>query len=85
MPLSWTTRPRRCRETLQELQNYLDGECDADRAWKVARHLSHCEDCFGDADTFREVKEAVARLRCGPDRAALVRLRAVLATLTEDR
>lgn len=79
------TRPAPCRRTLRELQSYVDGEADADSAWRVARHLSRCEDCFGDADTIREIKDTLARLRMAPDGAALARLRGLLAALTDPR
>ena len=79
------SRPAPCRRTLRELQSYLDGEVDVDAAWRVARHLSRCEDCFADADTIRAIKDALARLRTAPDGAALARLRDLLATLTGPR
>jgi anti-sigma factor RsiW len=77
------TRPSPCRRTLREVQSYLDGEADADTVWRVARHLSRCEDCFGDADTVRAIKDALAGLRVAPDGAALVRLRGLITTLTD--
>lgn len=75
-------RPAPCRRTLRDLQSYLDAEADADTVWRVARHLSRCEDCFGDAETTRAVKDAIARLQVAPDGAALARLRGLLADLT---
>lgn len=77
------TRPDPCRRTLREVQSYLDGEADADTAWRVARHLSGCEDCFGNADTIRAIKDAIARLRVAPDSDALERLRGLVTTLTD--
>jgi anti-sigma factor RsiW len=77
------TRPAPCRHTLRELQSYLDGEADVDTAWRVARHLSRCEDCFGDADTIREIQDALASLRVAPDGQALARLRSLLSALTD--
>lgn len=77
------TRWHRCRRTLAELQTYLDGEADPGAASLVARHLSDCEDCYGDAEVIRSVKEAVARLRVAPDPATMVRLRQLVAALRD--
>lgn len=77
------TRPNSCRRTLEVLQSYVDGEADLDTAWRVARHLSRCEDCFADAETVRDIKRALARLRVGPDGAALARLRILVTALTD--
>lgn len=75
------SRPAPCRRTLRELQSYLDGESDPDTAWRVARHLSNCEDCFGGADTIRAIKSALARLRVAPDPDTIRRLRHLLESL----
>lgn len=77
------TRPAPCRRTARDLQSYLDGEADVDTAWRIARHLSRCEDCFADADTIRAIKDAIARLRVAPNDDGLARLRLLLATLSE--
>lgn len=79
----WWPGPAPCRRVLRELQVFLDDEADGDASWRIARHLSRCEDCFGDADTIRAVKDAVARLRVPPDGEALVRLRRLLDTLSD--
>lgn len=78
-------RPAACRRTLRELQSYLDGEADPDATWRVARHLSRCEGCFGDAAAVRAIKDALARLRTAPDEDALARLQRLLAALTDPR
>lgn len=77
------TRPAPCRRTLRALQSYLDGEADVDTAWRVARHLACCDDCFEDADTIRAIKTTLLRLRVAPDGEALARLRVLVATLTD--
>lgn len=79
----WRIDRSPCRRVLRDLQTYLDGEADADTTWRVARHLSRCEDCFGDADTIRAIKDAVARLRIAPDTDALARLHRLLDSLRE--
>jgi anti-sigma factor RsiW len=82
MRLRWM-RTDPCRRTVRDLQLYLDGEADPDVAWRVSRHLSRCEDCFGDADDLRTVKDAIARLRVAPDPDAIARLRTLLVQLTD--
>lgn len=79
----WWTGRSPCRREMRDLQAYLDSEVDGDTSWRVARHLSRCEDCFGDADTIRAVKDAVARLRIAPDGHTLARLRRLLERLGE--
>lgn len=79
----WRIDGSPCRRALRDLQAYLDGEADSDTSWRVARHLSRCEDCFGNADTIRAIKDAVARLRVAPDGDALARLRRLLEALPE--
>jgi len=80
--MRWTvTAPADCRNTLRCLQSYLDEECDPDQIWGVARHLAKCPDCFRDAEMYRQLKAAVADLRCAPDGAAMQRLRVLVASL----
>lgn len=79
----WRSDRSPCRHVLRELQTYLDGEADRDTSWRVTRHLSRCEDCFGAADTIRSIKDAVGRLRLAPDSEVLVRLRRLLDSLPE--
>lgn len=78
----WRTGRASCRRVMQDLQVFLDGEADGDTSWRVTRHLSRCEHCFGDADTIRAIKDAVAGLRVAADGEALLRLRRLLDTLS---
>lgn len=50
-----------CRQAAKVLQTYLDGELDGDRASKLEIHLDACLDCGLEADTYREIKGALAR------------------------
>lgn len=79
----WWTRPAPCRRAAREMQRYLDDESDPDAAWRVARHLSRCEECFSDAEALRQLKDELARLRVTPDPDALVRLRRLIARLAD--
>ncbi|MBW3662762.1 MAG: zf-HC2 domain-containing protein [Actinobacteria bacterium] len=74
-----------CRRTLRDLQAYLDGELDETTTWDISRHLSGCEECFGDAEQFRLLKQALSRLRCASDPLALRRLRELVAGLPGSR
>jgi anti-sigma factor (TIGR02949 family) len=53
-----------CREVLAQLDEYLDGELDADRRALFAEHLAECGPCLDQAVVERAVKERVGRC-CG--------------------
>ena len=74
----WWLRPAPCRRTHRDLQAYLDGEVGEDVAWAVARHLADCDDCYGEADAIRSVKNAVRKLGVAPDPEVVTRLRSLL-------
>jgi mycothiol system anti-sigma-R factor len=57
-----------CREVLEEVYLYLDGEMDASRRTLVRQHLDECSPCLRQFGVEHEVKMLVAR-RCGGDRA----------------
>jgi mycothiol system anti-sigma-R factor len=57
-----------CREVLEEVYLYLDGEMDATRRTLVRQHLDECSPCLRQFGVEHEVKMLVAR-RCGGDRA----------------
>jgi mycothiol system anti-sigma-R factor len=72
-----------CREVLEEVYLYLDGEMDHERRTLIRDHLDECSPCLRQFGVEQEVKLLVAR-RCGGDRApesvrvaVLSRLRAV--------
>jgi mycothiol system anti-sigma-R factor len=72
-----------CREVLEEVYLYLDGEIDPERKALIRQHLDECSPCLRQFGVEQEVKLLVAR-RCGGDRApesvrlsVLSRLRAV--------
>lgn len=64
----WQRRPspadaRRmhCLRVALRLQRYLDGEVDEVTARRIAAHLEECGKCGMEAETYRQVKEALAR------------------------
>jgi len=51
----------RCMAVARVLQAYLDGEVDEGVARRVGAHLELCRRCGMKADTYRSIKEALAR------------------------
>ena len=71
-----------CREVLEEVYLYLDGEIDAERKTLIRTHLDECSPCLRQFGVEQEVKLLVAR-RCGGDRAPESVRVAVLTRLRE--
>jgi anti-sigma factor RsiW len=63
-----------CHEVARLLQSYLDREIDAAAAARVAHHLEACRRCGLSAQTYAEIKAALARRTLHVDTAALDRL-----------
>ncbi len=74
--------PPDCEQVGAVLQSYLDGELGADDGELVAAHLEHCRRCGIEADTIRQVIDAIRRQRPDLDGAVLDRLRAEVDRLT---
>lgn len=53
----------RCRDALQDLQTYLDGECGRSLEAVIREHLGDCSPCLDRADFERELRAILAR-RC---------------------
>ncbi len=49
-----------CREVLDELERYLDGECPSQVAMAITRHLADCEPCLSRSDFERSLRTLVA-------------------------
>jgi hypothetical protein len=66
-PMLWVRRRlqpdarARCAEVARWLQPYLDGEVDARTLRLVGAHLEVCRRCGLEAETYRALKEALAR------------------------
>ena len=69
-----------CRETLREIERFLDGELQTNLASLLQRHLDDCQPCMRHAEFQRHVKVLVST-KCGGDDAPpelLVRIRAMI-------
>jgi hypothetical protein len=79
-PMLWVRRRlrpearARCAEVARWLQPYLDDEVDARTLRLVGAHLEVCRRCGLEAETYRALKEALAR-RSDPPAEPLARLR----------
>ena len=52
-----------CRETLRELERYVDGECLRELTVQVESHLAGCTDCTDHAEFQRHLKLMI-RTKC---------------------
>ncbi len=68
-------RPLSCRQVGKVLQSFLDGETDDATRALVADHLEDCRRCGLGADTYLQIKAALARSATEPSPEALERLR----------
>jgi mycothiol system anti-sigma-R factor len=55
-----------CRETLREIERYVDGECLRELTVQVEEHLAGCTDCHDHVEFRRQVKLVVSK-KCGGD------------------
>lgn len=65
----------RCRHVMRVIQSYVDGETDSVTAERVAEHLEDCHRCGLEVETYRAIKESLARHE-RPSRATVVKIRA---------
>ena len=77
----WRRRPLLCPEVGRTLQAYLDGRVDDDWAARVEAHLEHCRRCGLEAETYGELKHALARREVALREDALANLRSFAARL----
>jgi len=83
--LPFSRRHLSCRQVGRLVQGYLDGETDEETAAKVAAHLEDCKRCGLDAQTYREIKAALARNAPGDLDESVGRLREFGESLTGDQ
>ncbi|MFE5188526.1 anti-sigma factor family protein [Streptomyces sp. NPDC056628] len=65
-----------CMRVARILQAYLDGETGEATARRVTAHLEDCRHCGLEVETYRKIKDALAR-RSEPDADAVERLRGI--------
>lgn len=73
--------PMSCRQVGKVLQRFLDGEIDDRDRRRVADHLDDCRRCGLGADTYLQIKAALARTATEPPPDVLERLRSFGARL----
>ena len=72
-----------CREVMERLWDYLDGELAPEATLQFADHIAACKRCFPQYQFEFAYLEALARQRQrlpGPSDALVQRLRAILST-----
>ena len=47
----------RCRQVIDKISEYIDGELDPELVRELERHLEHCEDCRIVVDTTHKTLE----------------------------
>jgi len=47
----------RCRQVIDKISEYIDGELDPELVRELERHLEHCEDCRIVVDTMHKTVE----------------------------
>ena len=70
-----------CRETLREIERFLDGEMEIDVRSLLERHLDACPPCMRHAEFSRHLKTIVGS-KCGGEVVPpelLVRIRVMIA------
>ncbi|MEX2625902.1 MAG: zf-HC2 domain-containing protein [Ilumatobacteraceae bacterium] len=67
--------PLDCHAVAEQLQEYLDGEIDADTADRIAEHLEVCRACGLEAETYERIKAALQARRSDVPADSVERLR----------
>ncbi|MGH9055653.1 MAG: zf-HC2 domain-containing protein [Acidimicrobiales bacterium] len=73
--LGAVTSRARCMAMMRVLQRYLDGALDEKSADRVATHLEACRRCGLEAETYQQIKVALADHGHRIDPRAVERLR----------
>ena len=71
-----------CREVLEEVYLYLDGELALEQRTMIKRHLDDCSPCLRKYGLEQDVRSLIARC-CGGDRAPETLHQRIRARITE--
>lgn len=74
-----------CLQVARILQRYLDDQLDEGAAAQVASHLDECRRCGLDAESYREVKVALASRARPPAPEQMERLTTFVSELVAGR
>lgn len=61
----------KCKEMMEKMQEYLDGECSEETCRMVEKHLSDCHDC---GSCMESIKQTIALLKKARQRRSLMTL-----------
>ena len=64
-----------CHQVGAVLQEYLDGDIDAERAQRIEEHLDECRRCGLEAETYERIKSTLATQRPEVPEESVQRLR----------
>ena len=56
----------RCRQVVDKISEYIDGELDPELVRELECHLQHCEDCRVVVDTTRKTVEVFCHTEPAP-------------------
>jgi len=56
----------RCRQVIDKISEYIDGELDPELVRELERDLQHCEDCRVVVDTTRKTVEVFCHTEPAP-------------------
>ena len=51
----------KCREMMEKMQEYLDGECSEETCRMVEKHLNECDDCGACMESIKKTIELLKR------------------------
>ena len=71
-----------CRQVLEQIELYLDGELEANLYAEIHRHLDACGPCLDHSEFQRRLKELL-RARCGCDQVPAALLERIRSTYAE--
>jgi anti-sigma factor (TIGR02949 family) len=64
-----------CHQVGTVLQQYLDGDIDAETAQRIEEHLEECRRCGMEAETYERIKSTLAAQRSAVPDDSVERLR----------